>query len=169
MSGMPPLYIITEEYQELLWALSSPEEEELSQEELESILKEVSDLFDKKAANIAGLFLNLEAQAKAIKEAEQRMKKRRDSLEKNSKRLRDYLLNSMQSLSIKEVKTPEYLVKIRKNPCRVDVANEALIPQRFKEVVESVKINKTAIKEAIRSGNQVPGATLEQGYSLAVR
>ncbi len=76
------------------------------------MLEDVADQFDKKATNITGLFLNMEAESKNIKDAEAKMKKRRDSLDRKSKSLREYLLNSMIMLEIQTVKTPQFHVKI---------------------------------------------------------
>jgi hypothetical protein len=110
MTGMPPLYVIAEEYQELLWLMA---EGEIEESIFNEFLEDVSSDFSKKSANVASFFLSLESQAEEIKVAEQRMKKRRESLLRNSKRLRDYLLTQMQSINQKEINTPEFLIRIR--------------------------------------------------------
>lgn len=161
-----PLYQIEDEFQELLYLM---EEGEIEEEDFNKFMEELNGMFKEKAVNIAGLFLSLEADSKSIKEAEQKMRKRRESLEKNSKRLREYLLKSMLNLQIKEVKTAEYLVKLRKSPPSVGISSESMIPNEFKEIVETIKIDKMAIKTAIKAGKTVPGAVLQQGYSLAVK
>jgi hypothetical protein len=160
-----PLYEITAEYENLLWMM---EENELPDEELITLLEEVADLFDQKATNITGLFLNMEAESKNIKEAEAKMKKRRDSLDRKSKSLREYLLNSMIMLEIQTVKTPQFHVKIRNNPVSVNILSEAILPDDFKEEMSTIRIDKTSIKEAIKSGNPVPGAVLTQSQRLHV-
>jgi hypothetical protein len=165
MTGMPPLYVIAEEYQELLWLMA---EGEIEESLFNEFLEDVSADFSKKSANVASFFLNLESQAEEIKIAEQRMKKRRESLLKNSKRLRDYLLIQMQSINQKEISTPEYLIRIRNNPPKIDIVCEALIPSEFIEEVSTIKIDKTRIKDSIRAGNVVPGALLTQNQRLHV-
>ena len=166
MTGMPPLFAITEQYRELLWLMA---EGEIPEENIQGILAEVSADFELKSANVARIFLNLESQAAEIKIAEDRMKKRRDSLERNAQRLRDYLLVHMESLEIKEIKTPEFLIRIRKNPHRVCIASESLIPEDFKEEVMTIKVDKNGIRDALKAGKPVPGATLEQTQRLEVR
>ena len=167
MSGMPPLFAIAHDYQDLLWLMADGETQD--EEDLQKILKEVSIDLARKSANVVGVFLNLESQAQEIKVAELRMKKRRESLEKNAKRLREYLLMHMQSLDLKEIKTPEFLIRIRKNPHRVGIATESLIPSEFKAEIITTKIDKTAIREALKAGKPVPGASLEQTQRLEVR
>jgi hypothetical protein len=164
MSGKP-LYLITAEYENLLWMM---EENELPEQELITLLEEVADQFDKKAKNIIGLFLNMEAESKNIKEAETKMKKRRDSLDRKSKSLREYLLNSMIMLEIQTVKTDQFHVKIRNNPVSIGLECEEMIPDSFKEIMESVRIDKLAIKAAIQQGEVVPGAVLRQSQRLHV-
>jgi hypothetical protein len=161
-----PLYEISYEYQNLLYLL---EENELPEEEVVALLEEVSEQFDKKASNITGLFLNMEAESRSIKEAEAKMKKRRGSLDRNSQRLREYLLQNMIILEIQEVKTPQFQVKIRNCPHRVELVSESLIPDDYKETVESTKIDKTSIKEAMKNGILIPGALLKQSQRLDVR
>ena len=107
-----PLYEITYEYQNLMYLL---EENELPEEEVISQLEDINQEFDKKASNIVGLFLNMEADCRSIKEAELKMKKRRESLERNAMRLREYLLQNMIMLEIPEVKSSQFLVKIKNN------------------------------------------------------
>jgi hypothetical protein len=160
-----PLYEITYEFQNLMYLL---EENELPEEEVVALLEEVSEQFDNKAANITGLFLNMEAECKSIKDAEVKMKKRRESLDRNSKRLREYLLNSMIVLEIPQVKTDQFLVKVRNNPVRVDFVSEGMIPESFKETFETVRIDKAAIKAEIQKGSVVPGAVLSQSQRLHV-
>ena len=166
MSCMPPLFVIAEEYQELLLHMA---EEAISEEDFNKYLEDITADFTHKSANVARVFLNLESQASEIKIAEQRMRKRRESLERNALRLREYLLTQMLSINLNEIKTPEFLIKIRNNPPKVGIASEALIPAIFKEDVTTVKIDKTSIKVALKAGNAVPGAVLEQTQRLEVR
>jgi hypothetical protein len=161
-----PLYEITYEYQNLLYLL---EENELPEEEVIAQLEEISEQFDKKASNITGLFLNIEAESRSIKDAETKMKKRRESLDRNALRLREYLLNNMIMLEIPEVKTPQFHVKIRNCPHRVELVSESLIPDDYKETVESIKIDKVSIKDAMKNGMMIPGALLKQAQRLDVR
>jgi hypothetical protein len=165
MSGMPPLYIIGEEYQELLWMMA---EGQIEENLFNEFLEDVSADFSKKSANVASFFLSLESQAAEVKLAEQRMNTRRKSLEKNAKKLRDYLLNQMQLINMKEISTPEFLIRIRNNPARVDIVTESLIPDDFKLEEVNVKLDKNAIKDSIKAGNTVPGAVLIVNQRLHV-
>lgn len=161
-----PLYEITYEYQNLMYLL---EENELPEEEVIAQLEEMNQEFDNKASNIVGLFLNMEADCRSIKEAELKMKKRRESLERNAMRLREYLLQNMIMLEIPEVKSSQFLVKIKNCPHRVELVSESLIPDDYKETVESIKIDKNSIKDAMKNGILIPGALLKQSQRLDIR
>lgn len=65
--------------------------------------------------------------------------------------------------------SPWFNLAIQKNPAAVDVFDEATIPDQFVEIVTTRKIDKTAIKKAIESGAEVPGALLTRGTRLAIR
>ncbi|MEO5348326.1 MAG: siphovirus Gp157 family protein [Magnetococcus sp. YQC-3] len=166
MTCMPPLFIISQEFQDLQWLFA---EGEIPEEEFQDLIQKVAADFSRKATNLAAIFLNLEADARAIDEATQRMERRRESLTKNAKRLRDHLLLHMQMTGMQEVKTPQFHIKIRKNPPHVDILCQEIIPDEFKEIVTTTKIDKAAIKSAINAGQTVPGAVLEQGLRLDVR
>jgi hypothetical protein len=164
-TGLPPLYMIGEEYQELLWLMA---EGEIEESLFNEFIDDVSADFSKKSANVASFFLSLESQADEIKIAEQRMNARRKSLEKNAKKLRDYLLNQMQLINLKEISTPEFLIRIRNNPARVNIVSEALVPDGYKLEEVSIRLDKNAIKDSIKAGNPVPGAVLTQNQRLHV-
>ena len=143
-------------------------EGEIEETLFNEFLEDVSADFSKKSANVASFFLSLESQAAEIKLAEQRMNTRRKSLEKNAKKLRDYLLSQMQLINMKEISTPEYMITIRRNPAKVEIVSEALVPDDFKLEEVVVKLDKNAIKQEIKAGNPVPGAVLTQNQRLHV-
>lgn len=159
-----PLYEIATGYQEALsWMLEEGESEQI----IEDSLVGLEGDFQEKATNITALFLSIESEAKEIREAERKMAKRRQALEKSAAKLRYYLLENMQKTGIKEVKSPQFSVKLRKNPARVSIDNLTLVPEKMKIWVASP--DKIAIKEAIKKGGMVPGASLVQGFGLLIK
>ncbi|WP_241674724.1 siphovirus Gp157 family protein [Candidatus Methylobacter oryzae] len=57
----------------------------------------------------------------------------------------------------------------KKNPAVVTILDENAIPAQFKEPITNWKIDKAAIKEAIKSGSVVPGTELVNGTRLSVK
>ena len=119
--------------------------------------------------NVAKFMQNLDATAKAIKEAEQQMAKRRKAIENRARWIKDYLKANMEAAGITKIESPWFSLAIQKNPPSMDVLYENALPDDYKTEVVTVKIDKAAIKEALKEGEDVPGAVLRQGTRLAVR
>lgn len=61
-----------------------------------------------------------------------------------------------------------FAVKIHKSPPSLVVFDEAAIPDKYKTERVVVDIDKAAIKEAIKTGEVVPGTQLHQGDYLKI-
>ena len=162
------LYELAEDYRQALETLNDPEYD-LPAEAIADTLEGLSGSFENKAVNVAKFFKNLEATSVAIKEAEQRMSQRRKAIENRVASMKDYLKQNMESCGITRIESPWFALSIAKNPAAVDVFDEAAVPAEYKEEIVTVKIDKTAIKQAIESGADVPGAVLTRGTRLAIR
>jgi hypothetical protein len=129
----------------------------------------VREHFIAKAKNVAYVFSNLDAEIAAIKKAEGMMTRRRKRLESESKKIRLYLKNEMQRTGISKVDCEYFSIKVKKNPPHVKVLNEKLIPAIYKTVEIMETIDKSAIRDAIKAGVEVPGAILENDTKLDVK
>ncbi len=162
------LYEINQDYMQALDMFTDPEVDiplEAAIDTLDGIEGQLQD----KAVNVAKFIQNLDATAKAIKEAEQKMAKRRKAIENRAQWFKDYLKNNMQAAGITKIESPWFNLAIQKNPEAVEITNEELLPDDFKTEVVTTKIDKAAIKQVIKDGVSVPGAVLIQGTRLAIR
>jgi len=162
------LYELSSTYLKALDDLTDPELD-LPLEVVNDTLEALGDEMETKAINVTKFMRNMEATANAIKEAETQMAKRRKALENRIKWMKDYLKGSMEHTGITKIECPYFKLSIQKNPASVSITNEESIPGQFKEQVISWKIDKTAIKNAIKSGETIPGANLINGTRLAIR
>ena len=162
------LYELSSTYLKALDDLTDPELD-LPLEVVNDTLEALGDEMETKAINVTKFMRNMEATANAIKEAETQMAKRRKALENRIKWMKDYLKGSMEHTGITKIECPYFKLSIQKNPTSVSITNEESIPSQFKEQVISWKIDKTAIKNAIKSGETIPGAELLNGTRLAIR
>lgn len=153
------LYEISEVYASLA------ENEEL--EDLKSYLDMVEDDFDDKALNIARLLKNIEADISVLKEEEKRLAGKRKSMESRRDGLKAYLFDNMKVIGKSKISDGVFDIKIRKNPPSVDIYDESLIDDKYK--IYTPRIMKTDIKEALKAGEEVPGARLESKESLSIR
>lgn len=162
------LYQLSGNYLEALDFLTDPEAD-LPAEVINDTLEALGGELEDKAINVAKFLRNMETAAEAIKAAEADMARRRKTLESRVKWLKDYLKGNMEDCGISKIECPYFKIAIQKNPAAVNIMDESAIPGQFKEQVITWKIDKTAIKDAIKAGGTVPGAELSSGTRLAIR
>ena len=156
------LYELARSYAELL-----DRAEDIDTEALVDTLASLQDAIEDKAENIAKIIKNLEADAKIIKEEEQRLAERRRSIENKVTRLKEYLQEQLEVAGLQKVKRPTITVAIQNNPPSVEIADEKLIPSEF--MIPQYKVDKKSILERLKNGEMVPGAKLVQGRGVRIR
>ena len=162
------LYELSNTYLEALDFFTDPEAD-LPIEAVNDTLEGLSGELEDKAVNVAKFLRNMEAAAQAIKSAEAEMARRRKSLETRVTWMKSYLKGSMEHTGITKIECPYFKLSIQNNPASVNILNEESIPDEYKAQVINWKIDKTAIKNAIKGGKNVPGATLVNGTRLAIK
>lgn len=158
------LYELTEMYQNIQELISN---DETNSEELEKALREIKDNINSKVENIAKLIKNIEGDIEVLKIEENRLSERRRTLENKKDRIKNYLESQLKSMGISKVKTPLFTVSIQKNPPRIDIENEEIIPDSFVKYTKSIL--KKDIIQALKNGKEVPGVKLIQTSSLRIR
>jgi hypothetical protein len=162
------LYALSENYMQALDFLTDPEMD-LPVEAVNDTLEALGGELEDKAVNVAKFLRNMEAAADAIKAAEADMAKRRKALENRVQWLKSYIKGNMEACGISQIECPYFKLSIQKNPSAVNIFDENAVPAQFKKQVISWKIDKTAIKDAIKAGSVVPGAELNNGTRLAIK
>jgi hypothetical protein len=162
------LYEIAAEYRSDLEKLA---ELDLDDATLTDTLDSMGGELQVKAQSVACFIRNLEATAEQIKQAEAMMAARRKALENKAARVKDYLLASMMVAGVQKVECPLFKLSVRDNPGAVEVFQPELIPAQFMKQPEPPPAtpDKTAIKEAIKAGQEVPGCRLQVGKRLDIR
>lgn len=124
--------------------------------------------FNDKAVSIIKLSESLEADTSAIDNEIARLESRKKVILNRKKQLRDYLLHNMEAAGISKIECPLFTATLRAGSESVEVIDESQIPDEFVKVEIVEKIDKNAIKAAIRSGKEVNGAALKRGASTLV-
>lgn len=161
------LYELAQEFEQTLQN-SIDENGEINSSAL-TILDEKNNLIQNKCIGISKYIKNLESEYKAVEEAAKQMKARLDALDNRIEGFKRYLLEGMEHCGISEIKCPQFVIKVKKNPLSVDVFNERLLPNRFIRKVEEIRIDKKAIKDAIVDGETIAGACLRQNMRLEIK
>lgn len=143
---------------------------DLPAEAVADTLEGLSGDLEVKAQNVALFARNLEATAAAIKEAEAGMAKRRKAIENRVAHLKDYMLAGMMVAGVKKIEGPYLRLSIRDNPEAVEVFDPLQIPAEFMRQPEPppAVADKTAIKAAIKAGQEVPGVKLTRSQRLSI-
>ena len=103
-----------------------------------------------------------------IKDARTRLDTREDRLKAKSEMIRRLLKRMLDMADLPSVSTPSGTVSVGKKPQGVEILDESLIPEKFMRITKAP--SKTLIGNALRAGEDVPGATLDNGgETLIVR
>lgn len=167
MTGLS-LYVIAAEHRAMVERLMDTQDDAQA---IADTIEAESYPLETKAQNVAYAVKNLEATAEAIKAAEQEMAKRRKAIENRATNIKTYLQTCMEVAGVSKIECPHFALSINNNPPSVDIFEEKLIPAEFMRQPEPPPPapDKTAIKEALKSGKDVPGAMLAQGKRLDIK
>ena len=153
---------------ELSVAFQEVQNMELDPEVMKDTLDSIEDAIENKAENIAKLVRNLESDVSAYKEEEERLKTKRQATENKVKWLKTYLEDNMKLTGKTKFKSGMFNFSIQKNPASVNITDERIIPEEFL-IPQLPKIDKTALKDVLKNGVEVPGAELKQTEGLRIR
>ncbi len=162
------LYQLSQNYLQAFEVLTDPEAD-LPADVINDTLEALGGELEEKAVNIAKFLRNMEILAETIKQAEVDMAKRRKTLENRVSWLKGYLKTSMEQTGITKIECPYFKLSLQNNLAAVVIVNEDEIPEQFKEAILTWKVDKNAIKEAIKDGKIVPGAKLSNGTRLVIK
>jgi DNA repair ATPase RecN len=160
---MTALYELTDQYNKALTELLDIEglDDESFNDTMEALELELED----KLFNTAAYMQNIEADAKALKEAEDRIKARRIIIENKAKRLKEYVRFNLELSGIPKIERAEFKLSLRKGVKSVNVKEESLVPEKY-IVTKTIKsVDKKLAAKALRSGEVIKGLELKRGKS----
>ena len=159
------LYELTDDYMEVASMIDDPDmDPQTITDTLESIGGEIED----KAENYAKVIANATAEADGLAKEIERLTRRKKAIETNARRVKDTLQNAMVITGKTKFKTPLFSFGIQKNPASLEIAEGTTIPERYL-IPQEPKVDKAAIKAALKDGEVIDGCTLVQGESLRIR
>lgn len=158
------LYELTEEFLNLLSMAEDPDvDPQAFKDTLEGLEYEV----ELKADGYAKIIRQVEGNIATVDAEIKRLQGFKKLLEGNVDTMKGNLENTMKVTGKTKFKTDLFSFRIQKNPVSVKIDNEDDVPPEYLKITTSV--NKTAIKEAIESGEDIPYAHLEQSESLRIQ
>lgn len=158
------LYELTASYQEVLDLIT---DSEIEHEGFADTLESIQDAIEDKLNSTAIITKTLDAQAKAIKEEEDRLKKRRQALENNSKRLKAYIEEALLATGKTQIKGATFTLRLQNNPPSALILDDKKIPGHYL-IEQEPAIDKRGLLEDLKNGIAVEGAELQQKRSLRI-
>jgi len=150
------LYELTTELKSFYEQIENGEE---FTEEMEKALVLTEQNLQTKAIDYGYVIKSLDAEMEMFDNEIKRLQERRKQLAKTQDMLKDRLTGAMQEFGITEMKGKTIKLSFRKSES-VDVYNVDALPEEFKRTKVTVEPDKIAIKEALKNGEVVEGATL---------
>lgn len=138
-------------------------DEETKLDTLDSIDWETE--YETKVENYIKVMKNLEADVEARKNEIKRLTELNKADEKKKEHLKDTLSASMMLTGHERVDTPLFKVSFRKSQA-VEV-DEAVLPEAYK--VATWKADKKRLKEDLKNGLEIIGASLVERKNLSIR
>lgn len=126
---------------------------------------------EQKIENIGCWVKNLDAEANAIKAEEKSLKERRTAAENKAERLREYLAGFLNG---EKYSSPRVNISYRKSEAvELAVDENAFVEwaavKRPDLVKTKIELNKTAIKDAIKGGEQIDGAYITERQNMQIK
>lgn len=149
------LYNITNKFVDII---EKAQEGELTEAEYNELGEELALELQNKSTGIIAFARNTEQFIAALKGEEKRLAEVRKSAEIKLEHFKGYVKDNMERLGLDKIDTGLGTLSIAKNPMSVEIIEEELIPNEFKQEVITIKIDKTAIKEHYKeTGEEING------------
>ena len=165
---LPALYTLADEY---IGAANALQNLDLDDQTIADTLESLAGEIEVKSTNVSFVIRNMESLAEQIKQAEQQMASQGKAIENRAENVRKYLLINMERCGISKIESPYFKISVKQNPASVVIDNEGQIPCEFYRYPEAPPPapDKKAIKSAIESGIDVPGAHLERIIRVEIK
>jgi hypothetical protein len=140
-------------------------------DEAEALANELAGKLATKADAFGGYLRGLEAQDEALAAEIARLTARRRAVVARTAKLKQYGLLALQRMERPKVAGDLFTLAVQNNPPAVTltVGADALPPQYVRVIPEQREPDKTAIRDALKRGETIDGATLTTTQSLRVR
>lgn len=119
--------------------------------------------WEEKMENVALYIKNLRAEAEAVKKEKQALADRQRVLDNKADWLKQYLQNNLHG---EKYSTSRVAISYRKSQAVVCEAPEKL-PEQYQRI--KVEADKTALKDALKAGEVIDGARLEDNVSIIIK
>lgn len=150
------LYEIANDYAELANSDMDPEM-------VADTLEGIQGTFEDKAEQIMAIIKNEQALEEKLKQEAKNLTDRAKSSANRVNSLKAYLASSLETMELKSVTAGVHKLSTRKGSQSVQIDDVDSLPVEFVEYVTTTKPDKNLIKEKLKLGEKVEGATMVTG------
>lgn len=158
---MESLQKISERYTKALSELSDIEG--LPQEVIDDTMSGIEGEFNEKAIGVSNYINGLSSDIEAIDNEIKRLQARKNTIKNKADNFRNYLLFNMQKSGINKIECPYFTISTVKGRESVVVDDVDQLPDDCVNTKLTVTADKKAIKDKIKSGEDIQGARIERG------
>lgn len=153
---------------ELLQLLEMMQDETVDKEVLTDTFESVNMEFEDKADGYANVIASLNADSKALKEEIDRLKERKDSIDRNIKNVKEVLEMAMRAIEKPKFKTLTHTFFIGKNTPSVQIVDGAAVPEEFL-IRKEPDVDKKGVAAYLKANGPTDWAVLVQSEGLKIR
>ena len=113
-----------------------------------------------KIDNVAGVLSMAEAEISYFEAQRRAVDAQIQKRKRACSAIMDALQLQMESWGVNKIGGRAHSFLLKKNPPSVEIVDDSLIPDEYRRWPDTIPPNKTAIKEALQAGKEVPGAKL---------
>jgi hypothetical protein len=158
------LYTLTTQAKEIALLL---EEGEFTLE-IEQALAITQEQLQEKSLQYTYVIKNFEADSQAIDNEIKRLKAMKEAKGGAIERMKEAVKNAMLAGGIDKIESSLFKLSLRRSEA-VEVVNIDQLPENLITVKKTVSADKVKIKEAIKSGEVIPGAVIIENFNLQIK
>ena len=159
------LYEMTDNYKAVLEMAQNPDiDEQAIKDTLEAIQGDIKE----KADGYAKVIKELDWETDKLTAEIKRLTDRKNAIQNNKAYMKQILKEAMIATGNLKFRTDLFSFNIQKNPPALVVDDEKAIPQEYL-ISQEPKVDKKAIIDFIKNGNDVPYAHIEQSEGVRIR
>lgn len=130
--------------------------------------EQIRDDLSHKIEGICQMIKNNQSDIDAIADEINRLQDRKKSLENKITNIKNYVQNCLEYAGESKVVTASFTCTITNNPPSLSIPDESIVPAEYL-IAQPPKVNKNAIKQAIKDGAKYDWCELVQNRSIRIK
>lgn len=159
---MTALYEITEQHRSL--ALLAEESDDMAQAVADT-MESIEGDFQSKSLSLVSVMLNMDGDLSGIKDAIERLTKRKKSIENSQASMKAYLKTNMEATGINKISCPLFTITLAKGRDIVNIDDIEKIPTDYIEYKTTSNPMKRELLAALKEGEKIDGVSVVKSES----